>query len=177
MFALHLMIVLGCIKKGTVDAVSSAEQTGDKPAEHSTEEIQESNGEVEEDAKEDLAKEDLAKEEQDESSKKHIDLPPGVVMGALDKSLIDAEIGEHMSNIKSCYSQELQSDPSLNGRVVVKFVIAKDGTVSKADPKEDSVGSEKVTQCVLEQFSKMQFPEPKGGGIVIVSYPFVFSPD
>ena len=28
----------------------------------------------------------------------------------------------------------------------------------------------------MGRFLKMQFPEPKGGGIVIVSYPFVFSP-
>ena len=32
-----------------------------------------------------------------------------------------------------------------------------------------------VENCVVGRFMRMQFPSPKGGGIVIVSYPFIFS--
>ena len=38
------------------------------------------------------------------------------------------------------------------------------------------MGSASVEQCVVGRFMRMQFPQPKGGGIVIVSYPFLFSP-
>ena len=43
-------------------------------------------------------------------------------------------------------------------------------------PAASTVGSKAVDSCVVSRFYKMQFPEPKGGGIVIVSYPFIFSP-
>ena len=39
-----------------------------------------------------------------------------------------------------------------------------------------ALDSSAVEQCIVGRFMRMQFPEPKGGGIVIVSYPFIFSP-
>ncbi len=99
-----------------------------------------------------------------------------IIMGALDRSLIDQVIKRKMQAIRYCYQRELQKDPTLAGKVVIKFTIAKDGTVSQAAAKENSTGSKAVDSCVTNVFYKMQFPEPKGGGIVIVSYPFIFSP-
>lgn len=99
-----------------------------------------------------------------------------IIMGALDRSLIDAVIKRKMSQIRYCYQRELQKDPSLAGKLVIKFTIAKDGSVSSASPKSSTLGSKAVDSCVVSRFYKMQFPEPKGGGIVIVSYPFIFSP-
>ncbi len=99
-----------------------------------------------------------------------------IILGALDKSLIDAVIKRHMNQIRYCYQRELTKNPSLGGKVVVKFVIAKDGSVSKASIKSSSMGSKAVESCITGRFMRFQFPEPKGGGIVIVSYPFIFSP-
>lgn len=99
-----------------------------------------------------------------------------IIMGALDRSLIDAVIKRKMQAIRYCYQRELQKDPALAGKVVIKFTIAKDGTVSQSAAKENTTGSKAVDSCINGVFYKMQFPEPKGGGIVIVSYPFIFSP-
>ena len=99
-----------------------------------------------------------------------------IILGALDKSLIDAVIKRHMNQIRYCYQRELTKNPSLGGKVVIKFVIAKDGTVSKASVKSSSMGSKAVESCISGRFMRFKFPEPKGGGIVIVSYPFIFSP-
>ena len=46
----------------------------------------------------------------------------------------------------------------------------------KAGVKTSDIGSSSVDKCVVNRFYSMQFPKPKGGGIVIVSYPFIFSP-
>ncbi len=99
-----------------------------------------------------------------------------IILGALDKSLIDAVIKRHMNQIRYCYQRELTKSPDLGGKVTVKFVIAKDGTVSKAETKSSTLGSPTVESCIADRFRRFQFPEPKGGGIVIVSYPFIFSP-
>ena len=98
-----------------------------------------------------------------------------IILGALDKSLIDAVIKRNMNQIRYCYQRELTKNPSLGGKVTVKFVIAKDGTVSKAEIKQ-GMGSAAVESCISGRFMRFKFPEPKGGGIVIVSYPFIFSP-
>ena len=98
-----------------------------------------------------------------------------IILGALDKSLIDAVIKRNMSQIRYCYQRELTKNPSLKGKIIVKFVIAADGSVSKAEIKSSSMGSQAVEDCITGRFKRFKFPEPKGGGIVIVSYPFIFS--
>ena len=99
-----------------------------------------------------------------------------IILGALDKSLIDAVIKRHMNQIRYCYQRELNKNPSLGGKIVVKFVIAKDGSVSKASTKSSTMGAPSVESCINSRFMRFKFPEPKGGGIVIVSYPFIFAP-
>ena len=99
-----------------------------------------------------------------------------IILGALDKSLIDAVIKRHMNQIRYCYQRELTKNPSLGGKITVKFVIAKDGSVSKASIKSSTMGNKPVESCISGRFMRFQFPEPKGGGIVIVSYPFIFAP-
>ena len=99
-----------------------------------------------------------------------------IILGALDKSLVDAVVRRHLNQIRYCYQRELTKNPSLGGKVVVKFVIAKDGTVSSATTKSSTLANAAVEGCINGRFMRFQFPEPKGGGIVIVSYPFLFSP-
>lgn len=99
-----------------------------------------------------------------------------IILGALDKSLIDAVIRRNLNQIRYCYQRELTKNPALTGKVVIKFVIAKDGTVSSSSTKSSSMNNKAVEDCINGRFMRFQFPQPKGGGIVIVSYPFIFSP-
>lgn len=94
---------------------------------------------------------------------------------ALDRSLIDAVIKRNSNQIRNCYQRELTRDPSLGGKIVAKFTISGDGSVSKSEIKSSSMGSAAVESCIAERIMRFQFPEPKGGGVVIVSYPFMFS--
>lgn len=98
-----------------------------------------------------------------------------IILGALDKSLIDEVIKRNMSQIRYCYQRELTKNPNLKGKIVVKFTIAADGSVSKASIDSSSMGSEPVESCITGRFLRFKFPEPKGGGVVIVKYPFIFS--
>ena len=96
------------------------------------------------------------------------------ILGPLDKALIEKVVRRDLNQIKYCYTRELTKDPSLKGKVVVKFTIAKDGSVSKASIKSSTLGSRKVDECVTDRFRKLKFPAPNGGAIVIVSYPLIF---
>jgi len=99
-----------------------------------------------------------------------------IILGALDRTLIDAVVRRNLNAIRYCYQRQLTKEPSLQGKVVLKFVIAKDGTVASASIKSSSLANAAVESCLVARFQRMQFPEPKGGGIVIVSYPFLFAP-
>lgn len=99
-----------------------------------------------------------------------------IILGALDRSLIDEVIKRNMNQIRYCYQRELTKNPALGGKIVIKFTIAKDGTVSAASTKTTTMNNASVESCIVGRFLRMQFPQPKGGGIVIVSYPFIFSP-
>ncbi len=100
----------------------------------------------------------------------------GIIIGGLDKSLIDQVIKRNLSQIRYCYQRELTKNPNLGGKVSVKFVIANDGSVSSATTKSSTLASPAAESCINARFLHMTFPQPKGGGIVIVSYPFLFAP-
>ena len=61
--------------------------------------------------------------------------------------------------------------------IVIKFVIAKDGSVSSAKTNTTSMNNPIVENCICQRFMRLKFPKPKGGGIVIVAYPFTFQSD
>jgi hypothetical protein len=97
-----------------------------------------------------------------------------IIMGALDRALIDEVVKRHMNQITYCYQKELKKNPKLGGKVKIKFVISKSGSVSKASVGSSSMKTKAVESCISSRFLRMKFPKPKGGGIVIVQYPFVF---
>jgi hypothetical protein len=98
-----------------------------------------------------------------------------IILGALDKSIIDRIVKQHLPQIRYCYQKELNKNPKLFGKIVVKFVISKEGAVSSATTKSSTMKNPIVEKCINARFMRMRFPKPKGGGIVIVSYPFVFN--
>jgi TonB family protein len=96
------------------------------------------------------------------------------VSGKLDKELIQKIIRRHMPEIKWCYQQGLQKNSKLEGKVVVNFTISSVGKVIQTGIKQSTMHNDEVEQCVLNKISRWKFPEPKGGGIVGVNYPFIF---
>jgi len=100
---------------------------------------------------------------------------PPLIIGGLDKGLIDAVVKQHMAQIRYCYQRQLVRQPELEGKISMQFVIASDGSVSKARVKSSSLGSQEVGSCLQDRFLQLHFPAPTGGGIVLVTYPFMFS--
>src|SRR5581483_247873 len=96
-----------------------------------------------------------------------------VVEGSMDKELIRRVIHEHRNQVRYCYESELQRHPGLNGKVTVKFVIGPAGQVQKSGVDSTSLGNPAVENCIVARVYQWQFPKPKGGGIVQVSYPFL----
>lgn len=96
------------------------------------------------------------------------------VVGGLDKDVIMKVIKRHQNEIKFCYEQELQKNPSLAGKVAVAWTIDPTGGVSEANVSESSVGNANVEGCIVQRIRRWKFPEPAGGGVVNVTFPWIF---
>jgi hypothetical protein len=99
-----------------------------------------------------------------------------VILGALDRSSLESVLQRNATSLSLCYERALKTNPALAGTVVIKFVIAKDGTISSRTTKRSTLGDASVESCIHGWFDRMKFPEPPGGGIVIASYPLIFAP-
>ncbi|SEN25357.1 FHA domain protein [Stigmatella aurantiaca] len=97
-----------------------------------------------------------------------------MVMGSLDKELIRQVIQRNRSQIRFCYESQLTKYPKLGGKVAVKFVINAEGRVVSSDVAQSTAGNAELESCVAGRVRTWQFPKPKGGGVVIVTYPFIF---
>jgi TonB family protein len=98
-----------------------------------------------------------------------------VVMGSLDKELIRAVIKRNIGQIRFCYESQLNRFPKLNGRVMVKFIIKEDGSVASSNVASSTVGNAELESCAASRVRTWLFPKPKGGGVVVVTYPFNFT--
>jgi TonB family protein len=105
------------------------------------------------------------------------DVIPGQanVRGSLDKEIIRRIIRRHINEVKYCYETELTKKADLAGRIAVQFTIAASGQVIASVLQSSTMGNIRVENCVVQAVRRWEFPKPMGGGIVIVSYPFVFN--
>ena len=94
--------------------------------------------------------------------------------GSIDEGLAAEVVSRHRAQLRYCHQRAAIKDPSLAGEVVVKLVVAKDGTVSSAEVASSTLGSSSVESCLTGRFDRMRFPAPKGGGIAIGSWPLTF---
>ena len=113
------------------------------------------------------------------------------VRGALDKEIIRRIIWRHDNEVRLCFgdskvtrrprlrwrSGRLRRDPPqtpyVGGRVVVQFTISPTGQVVTSVVQKSTVNNRTVEVCLARAVRRWLFPKPRGGGIVIVSYPFV----
>jgi hypothetical protein len=98
------------------------------------------------------------------------------VQGALDRDIIRRIVRAHINEVRSCYNAGLTKDPNLQGRVSVNFVITGVGTVGSSVVQESTLKDSSVANCIAKAVKRWKFPKPRGGGNVIVTYPFNLTP-
>ena len=97
-----------------------------------------------------------------------------ILKGGLDKDVIQKVVRRHYAQIKYCYEKELAKNPNLYGKISVNWTIGPDGRVQVAQIIQSDMNNVAVEDCIVRNVRRWKFPKPKGGGVVVVTYPFVF---
>ncbi len=98
--------------------------------------------------------------------------------GQLPAAALRRVVRGGFASFVACYEPALRRDPTLRGTLRVRFVVARDGSVSDAidadagppDPlawslteNDAPLRSPEVSACVTAAFRKLAFPKPEGG--------------
>ncbi len=100
---------------------------------------------------------------------------PVDVSKGIPAAVIQRIIRANFGRFRACYNAGLRTNPSLSGRVAVRFLISRTGTVSSAADGGSSMPDKGVVSCVVGAFRGLTFPAPESG-VVTVSYPIMFMP-
>ncbi|MGO8969515.1 MAG: adventurous gliding motility protein GltG [Myxococcaceae bacterium] len=96
------------------------------------------------------------------------------ITGSIDRELIRRVVRSHLDQLRYCYEVQLTKNPKLSGKVAVKWVVTEQGTVSSSVVIQTTTGNNELDTCVAGRVLTWVFPKPKGGGVAVVTYPFVF---
>ncbi|MEZ4820785.1 MAG: AgmX/PglI C-terminal domain-containing protein [Bdellovibrionota bacterium] len=103
----------------------------------------------------------------------NIDQDQVSVIGTLTQAQISDIILKYWGQIQYCYEREIIRDPSLSGKLHVRFTIGMTGRVTQATIDRTTMNNATVENCVTSAFRRIPFPSP-GGSIVEAVYPINF---
>ncbi|MBP9111835.1 MAG: AgmX/PglI C-terminal domain-containing protein [Polyangiaceae bacterium] len=96
--------------------------------------------------------------------------------GSLPREVIQRIVRQNFGRFRLCYENGLRTNPSLQGRVAVNFLIGRDGRVvsSNVNSGATELPDANVQSCVAQSFQGLSFPEPQNGSVKVM-YPIVFA--
>ena len=97
-----------------------------------------------------------------------------IVSGRLPPEVVQRVVRDGFAGIRSCWADAFRKNPTLKGRVAVKYVIGRDGSVMDARDAASDLPDPDVVTCVVGAFRKFSYPQPEGG-IVVVEWPMFFN--
>jgi hypothetical protein len=93
----------------------------------------------------------------------------------LPPALIQSVVRLGYGRFRACYEGGLGRNPNLAGKVTVRFIIERDGSVQNSSDDGSDMPDTAVRDCVLHEFVGFKFPPPETG-IVTVVYPIILAP-
>ena len=68
-------------------------------------------------------------------------------------------VQSHTRALQDCYKQELRYDPTINGKILVRFTIDPDGNVKSASLISSTLNSPRMEECILNRIKRWRnFP-------------------
>ena len=95
-------------------------------------------------------------------------------VGKIEASDVQRVFKRRKGAIKHCYEQALKKDPTVKGKVTIRFTIGPAGRITSISIKDNSTGSASIGSCIKGKVKSWKFPPPEGGSVTF-SYPFILS--
>jgi hypothetical protein len=97
------------------------------------------------------------------------------VSGRLPPEVIQRIVRQQFGALRLCYERGLRKTPTLQGRVVTRFMIDGKGAVESVSDAGSDLPDKDVVACAQAVFKRISYPAPEGGKVSVV-YPIMFSP-
>ena len=98
---------------------------------------------------------------------------PPIVDGPISGAEISRVLKHNMRAMRDCYEHALKRDPTLAGKVELRFTIEESGRVEDVAVESTSLKSVQLAACIADRSKAWRFPKPNGE-VVAVTYPIVF---
>jgi hypothetical protein len=92
--------------------------------------------------------------------------------GKIDRASVEGVFRRRKGAIQSCYERGLKANPSLTGKVSIRFTIGSGGTVVDISVVENTTGDGSVGACIIDKVRNWPFPTAEEGNVTFV-YPFL----
>jgi hypothetical protein len=97
------------------------------------------------------------------------------IQGGMSREAVLKVVTAHLDEVRDCYERELLHNPGISGKILMEWLIQLDGSVRYAKVKFTNIGhSSDLHSCIEAQVVTWNFPRPKGGQEVLVTFPFLF---
>ncbi len=93
--------------------------------------------------------------------------------GGCDAAAIGSVMRSRLRGFQACYERELKNQPTVGGRVVVRFSVTPAGGVADFEVEESAIPGARFRSCLKTLVNGWRFP-PQGEECSVV-YPFVFA--
>lgn len=94
--------------------------------------------------------------------------------GSIDANVVARIIRGELWEFRRCYEDVLRADPTVQGRVELRFTISVDGRVSATSSRVSAPALRPVGLCIEGRVRPIVFPRPRGGPVDF-SFSFTFS--
>jgi hypothetical protein len=107
--------------------------------------------------------------------------PAPMPTGRIDPNATSMVIRQHTDQVRSCYTRALRMNPSLAGRVLVRFTVDPTGRVIAPSSQITPIAGDRaalgsVAMCIEQVLQSVPLPPPTGGP-ASVALPFDFTPN
>lgn len=82
-----------------------------------------------------------------------------------------------MGKLSACYQKQLERNPQLEGRIVVRVVVGQYGAVTSAETHSSTMRNKAVEKCLNARMQSIRFPAPTDGDFALLKIPLTFRLD
>jgi len=95
-------------------------------------------------------------------------------IGVMDTDDVEATLQEHFEDVRNCYERAGKAQRYAGGKVLLRFMVAGDGTAQDVWVLESSLGNYDVERCLVDVGRKIHFHAPHGNKATTFEYPVEF---